>query len=559
MARRTWLIGAFAVIACAQTLAYYLYLRDDPGNYNGAGAQGDQVAYIDLAQQILHGTWQGAVHYMPGLPAIIAASQLAFGDPRLGIAMVQGLLFALLVVYAAHLATQAFGDPAGPWAAAAVALNPALGYYAAQALTEFLTGAVLLLLVGGVWSWSRAPSLARAIFIGALIGLLAYLRAEYLALAPVFAVLMWWLGAHSTAAQPSVLVENYESAAQPAGVPTSSASKAQPAGVPTSSASKAQPAGIPTSGASKAQPAGVPASGASMAQPAGIPASGGGAAQPAGIPASGGGAAQPAGISKGRSPFDPRREPEPQRERAKRSGTAVKAQALAMLIATALVLSPWVLRYAVTTGAPALYNESPFSNLVLMGTWFRVFDEQTFTQLQQLESAPGPREQAIAQAASVGPRPELSQRYMEQARGPYERPLAETLALAAGNVQLNLRQYLVNHLVEAPILIWAGRTPLRQSDTPHLPATGRYVLWAAELALLALSLWQATRALHNSDTRGLAASFLLVVAFLTLVHIVIAVDERFTTPALPLIGLFAGGRLAELVRGRQTAAVRFAA
>src|SRR5690348_8113300 len=104
MLRRSWLIGVFAVLAFAQTLAYYVYLRDDPGNYNGAGAQGDQVAYIDLAQQVLHGTWQGAVHYMPGLPAVIAASQLLFGDPRLGIALVQAVIYAGMVVYAARLA-----------------------------------------------------------------------------------------------------------------------------------------------------------------------------------------------------------------------------------------------------------------------------------------------------------------------------------------------------------------------------------------------------------------------------------------------------------------------
>src|SRR5438132_8949774 len=98
MSRRTFLISVFAVLALLQTLAYYVYLRDDPGNYNGAGAQGDQVAYVDLAQQVLHGTWQGAVHYMPGLPAVIAFSQLFFGDPYLSIAVLQGLGFALVVV-----------------------------------------------------------------------------------------------------------------------------------------------------------------------------------------------------------------------------------------------------------------------------------------------------------------------------------------------------------------------------------------------------------------------------------------------------------------------------
>ena len=171
--RSSFLIGAFALLAFAQTLVYYVYLRDDPGNYNGAGAQGDQVAYIDLAQQVLHGSWQGAVHYMPGLPAVIALSQLVFGDPRLGIAIVQGIVFSGMVLLAARLARQAFGETASVWAAAAVGLNPAIGYYAAQALTELLTGAVLLLLVAGTFAWSQRPSLRSAVGAGVLIGALA--------------------------------------------------------------------------------------------------------------------------------------------------------------------------------------------------------------------------------------------------------------------------------------------------------------------------------------------------------------------------------------------------
>jgi hypothetical protein len=147
---------------------------------------------------------------------------------------------------------------------------------------------------------------------------------------------------------------------------------------------------------------------------------------------------------------------------------------------------------------------------------------------------------------------------MEQVRGPYELPLGQTLGLAVGNIQLNLRQYLVNHLAEAPVLIWAGHTPLRQADAPNLPTSARYLIWGSELALLLLALWQSVRSLPEPETRALAVSFLGIVVFLTLVHIVIAVDERFTTPALPLVGLFAGSRLAELVRGGQPAAVRYA-
>jgi hypothetical protein len=38
-----------------------------------------------------------------------------------------------------------------------------------------------------------------------------------------------------------------------------------------------------------------------------------------------------------------------------------------------------------------------------------------------------------------------------------------------------------------------------------------------------------------------------VVVFLTAVHVLIAVDDRFTVPALPLIGTLAGSRLASVV------------
>jgi 4-amino-4-deoxy-L-arabinose transferase-like glycosyltransferase len=436
MTRNSWFVGALAVMAFVQTMAYYVYLRDDPGNYNGAGAQGDQVAYIDLAQQILHGTWAGAVHYMPGLPAVIAASQLLVGDPRLGIALVQGLIYALMVVFAARLATRAFGERSAVWAAAGVALNPAFGYYAAQALTEFLTGAVLLLLVGVMFAWTRQPRLGTLVLAGLLIAAVSYLRSEYLGLAALFALIVFWV--------------------------------------------------------------------------------------------------------------------------QRRRKTAL-SEAAVVVAATALAMAPWVIRYTIATGRPALYNESPFSNLFLMGTWFRVFDEQTFSELQRIETAPGTREQAIASAQTVGPRPDLSQRYIEQTRGPYERPLFETLSLAAGNVQLNLRQYLVNHVVLAPILIWAGRTPVRQADAPRLPSSARYLIWAAEIALLLLAVWQAVRGLRDEDTLAMSLSFLGVVAFLTAVHVVIGVDERFTTPALPLIGLFAGARVAQLLRARQPVAVGYAA
>jgi len=147
---------------------------------------------------------------------------------------------------------------------------------------------------------------------------------------------------------------------------------------------------------------------------------------------------------------------------------------------------------------------------------------------------------------------------MEQARGPYERPLLETTQLASDNIRLNLRQYLVNHLALAPVLIWAGHTPIRQGDQPALPSTARYAIWLVEFALVLLALWQGVLVMRTRRTLGLGLSFLAIVLFLTAVHVVIAVDERFTIPALPLVGLFAGARLALLVRTRQPIAVGYA-
>jgi hypothetical protein len=432
---RRVLVYGLAAIAFAQTLFFYAYLRDDPGNYNSAGAQGDQVAYTALAQQILQGRWEGTMHYMPGLPATIAVGQLIVGDPGLGIALVQALIFAALVVGLARMAGGMYGESTEPWSAGAVALNPALGYYAAQALTEFLTGAILVIVVAAMVAWSTRQRWLTILLVGVLLGLTGYLRSEYLGLALVFALVV---------------------------------------------------------------------------------------------------------LVVGRS-------------------TRALGQAAALIGVTALVMLPWVARYAVATGRPALYNESPVSNLVLMGTWFRVFDEATFTELQRIENAPGTREQAIEAARSIGPRPELSVRYIEQVRGPYERPIDETLALSAENIRLNLNQYLVNHAVLAPVLIWAGHTPLRAADVTRFPSSVRYMIWAAELLLVVLALWQAVLGLRGSRTMAPSLSVLGVIAFLTIVHVLIAVDSRFTTPALPLVGLLAGARLAQLVRARERLALRYAA
>ena len=331
----------------------------------------------------------------------------------------------LVLAVAALACERCIGEHTAVWSAALVALNPALGFYAAQALTEFLTGALLVAVVASIVAWAARPRWSLMVLSGVLIGATGYLRSEYLGLALVFALVVVVLEPHTRRVAD-------------------------------------------------------------------------------------------AGCWSG---------------------------------VTVLTMAPWVARYTVVTGRPSLYNESPISNLILMGTWFRVFDEQTFSELQRIETSALSRDEARAEASRVGPRPELSVRYIEQVRGPYDRPLDETLALAADNVRLNLRQYPINHGVLAPVLIWAGHTPLRAADTPRLPSSARYVIWGAELALLLLAIWQALLGLRGERTAALSLSVLGVIAFLTVVHVLIAVDSRFTTPALPLIGLLAGARVAQLVHG----------
>lgn len=429
---RSGVVWASAIVAFAQTLAYYAYLRNDPGNYNGAGAFGDQLSYIQLGEQILHGQWQGGAHYMPGEPALLALSEAVFHDPMLGIAVIQGVLFAALVVGIAWFTARAFGPASAPWAAACVGLNPVIGYYASQGLTEFLTAALACGMGAALFAWGQSGRWRWLIVGGAVAAGIAYVRSEYLGLAVLAALIVLVVGLKRW------------------------------------------------------------------------------------------------------------------------SLVGALGRAATFLAVVALVVLPWLARYALATGEPALYNDSPVSNLVLMGTWFRVFDTSTFAQLQQIGNDKSlTYDQAVEEASLVGPRPDLSVRYMEDLRGPYDRPLGETLSLALGNIELNPRQYLVNHLVLAPILIWIGHTPIRQSSMGSLPSGARWLLWGTQLLFLVLAVWGAiSSARHGAGYLVLCLTFFAVALFLTALHVVIAVDDRFTVPALPLAQMYAGTLLASLVARR---------
>lgn len=423
VARRAALV-LLCCIAIAQTLVYYAYLREDPGNYNGAGAFGDQVEYIELAHQIQRGEWLGHGHYMPLYPAILAVVEPVAGDARLGAALLQAALFAGLVIGASRVAVVTFGRRTELPAAAFLALNPTLGYYAGQALTEFITGFLLAGLAASLLAWNQGRQVRWFLVAIGVAAALAYIRSEYLGLLPILGVCVYLL------ARPW------------------------------------------------------------------------------------------AGVSR------------------------ALARSVIFVVLAGSLMVPWIVRNAIVTGEPSLHEASPVSNLVLMGTWFRVFDEPTFTELQRIQRSSVSEEEAVLQASTVGPRPDLSARYMAQARGKYERPLGETLREAIENVRLNLPQYIYNHAVLAPVLIWAGHTPVRQADLAAIPSAVRWSLWLVQLAFVVAALWQAARLPREHVAKPLSLVFLGVALFVTAVHVVIAVDDRFTVPVLPLVQFFASGLVA---------------
>jgi 4-amino-4-deoxy-L-arabinose transferase-like glycosyltransferase len=178
----------------------------------------DAVAYQRLAQSLSeHGSFDarapGAAHevqpssaYAPGLPLLAATVFWIAGGPHLTL-----LLVLLAVVGAAAvpltylLGARLSGPLAGLLGAAAIAVYPALLQYQSLLLTEPLAAT---LLAGGLLSYMNAASnrtpppplrrpraAVRWIVTGALFGLLALVRPEYLAIAALLPlVALAWNG-----------------------------------------------------------------------------------------------------------------------------------------------------------------------------------------------------------------------------------------------------------------------------------------------------------------------------------------------------------------------------
>jgi hypothetical protein len=160
----------------------------------------DADAYARIAESLYRdGSFDarpdGAVHevqpssaYSPGLPLFVAAVYLASGGEHLTLALVLLALIGAAAIPMAYLLGRRFaGVAAGLIAAAVIAVYPALLDYQGMLLTEplaaFLLSAALVSLFRAGDSPSRPGFPWRWLATGALFGLLALVRPEYLLLA----------------------------------------------------------------------------------------------------------------------------------------------------------------------------------------------------------------------------------------------------------------------------------------------------------------------------------------------------------------------------------------
>lgn len=129
-----------------------------------------------------------SAHHPPGWTSLLGAiSWLGFRDPRAH--QVVGLAIGVLVVVIAGLVGRRFvNDRVGVWAAVLAAVYPGFWILDTSVLSEplaLLIGGLLLLVLADLW---ERPTVTRALLTGAVMGLLALVRAEQLLLLVIVVV-----------------------------------------------------------------------------------------------------------------------------------------------------------------------------------------------------------------------------------------------------------------------------------------------------------------------------------------------------------------------------------
>jgi 4-amino-4-deoxy-L-arabinose transferase-like glycosyltransferase len=214
--------GRVGLAALAAILLLGLGLRADNA-WQGRPPVYDAVAYARIAANLERGegfslgrtATQPASNYSPGLPLLAAGLYKLTGGTHERFARVVLALIGTLAVLFAYLIARCLRSPfAGLIAAAGVAIYPALLEYQGMLMTEplaatLLSGAVLAML----WADSSSPRQdprARWLVPGVLLGALALVRPEYLAISLPIALAVLarhgWEGWRAGLAQAGILL-----------------------------------------------------------------------------------------------------------------------------------------------------------------------------------------------------------------------------------------------------------------------------------------------------------------------------------------------------------------
>ncbi|WP_243407739.1 glycosyltransferase family 39 protein, partial [Frankia canadensis] len=212
--RGRWWAGPVGLVALLCLGSFTVSLVLQATLYRHGSGDADEAAYVLQARMLLHGRltldaasmepffrpWLTGEHggrlftkYLPGWPALLAASQAAFGT----MAVAPALVAAAWVAGTYQLARELFDDAAtGLLAAAAVALSPLVWLHTALPLAYGCGAATLTLTAAALLRGARTASRGWLLAAGAGAGFALLLRPydAVLVLAPVaaFALLRLW-------------------------------------------------------------------------------------------------------------------------------------------------------------------------------------------------------------------------------------------------------------------------------------------------------------------------------------------------------------------------------
>lgn len=190
--------GRVGLVALVAILLLGLGLRGYEA-WDGRPPVYDAQGYADIAIELERGNGfalgpaatQPATNYSPGLPLFVASIYAVTGGVHERTArLVLALIGTLAVLFAYLIGRRLSGPFAGLIGAAAVAIYPALLEYQGMLMSEplaasLLSGAVLAML------WADRPGAPRWLVPGMLLGALALVRPEYLAISFPIAVVVF--------------------------------------------------------------------------------------------------------------------------------------------------------------------------------------------------------------------------------------------------------------------------------------------------------------------------------------------------------------------------------